>query len=285
MFLPELAAFVMFVSLIGAASRASAQNADAKAAARAAFEKGVAAFDDRRFAEAAEAFDTAYRLSPAYVVLYNIGQVDVILGRSVEAVDAFDRYLKQGASAVPADRRREVEGEIEKQTARIGTIAVRTFPDGAQLRVDGALVGTTPLPKPVRVTAGRHTVAATLKGRAPEIREVDVGGRAEIALELTLEPTASDGTASAPSVAPPAAPPAAAPAPPSAAGDAKPPEDTAAGESVPAPPQIVSQQVTVPGYYVRETTVGFHYPDRWTIEQVGPNTYRWRPLPAQFVPK
>jgi len=86
---------------------------------------------------------------------------------------------------------------------------------------------------------------------------------------------------------PPAAqpvPPSAQPAPPSAA-DAKPPEDTAAGEGVPATPQIVYQQVTVPGYYVRETTVGFHYPDRWAIEQVGPNTYSWRPLPAQFVPK
>ena len=49
--------------------------------------------------------------------------------------------------------------------------------------------------------------------------------------------------------------------------------------------QIVYQQVTVPGYYVRETTAGFHYPERWMIEQVGPNTYSWRPLPAQFVPK
>ena len=81
------------------------------------------------------------------------------------------------------------------------------------------------------------------------------------------------------------APPAAQPAPPSAPGDAKPPEDTASGESAPATPQIVYQQVTVPGYYVRETTAGFHYPDRWMIEQVGPNTYSWRPLPAQFVPK
>jgi hypothetical protein len=183
------------------AARAGAQTADAKAAARAQFEKGVAAFDDRRYAEAADAFEAAYRLSPAFVVLYNIGQVDVVLGRSVEAVDAFDRYLKQGASAVPADRRREVEGEIEKQTARIGSIAVRTFPDGAELRVDGALVGRTPLQKPVRVTAGRHTVAATLKGRTPEVRDVEVGGRAEIALELTLEPNA-DGTATTPASAP-----------------------------------------------------------------------------------
>jgi hypothetical protein len=63
-----------------------------------------------------------------------------------------------------------------------------------------------------------------------------------------------------------------------------PPAGTAAPE-LPPVPQIVSQQVIVPGYYVRETTVGFHYPDRWTVEQVAPNTYRWRQLPAQFVPK
>ena len=202
MFLPELTAFVLVMSLVCVASRAGAQTADAKAAARTHFEKGVAAFDDRRFSEAAEEFETAYRLSPAFVVLYNIGQVDVILGRSVEAVDAFDKYLKQGASAVPADRRREVEAEIEKQTARIGTIAVRTFPDGAELRVDGALVGTTPLPKPVRVTAGHHTLAASLKGKT-EVRDVDVGGRAEIAIELRLEAAPSDGATNvASSVAP-----------------------------------------------------------------------------------
>jgi len=62
------------------------------------------------------------------------------------------------------------------------------------------------------------------------------------------------------------------------------PEEPAPRES-PAPPQIVRQVVTIPGYVVRETTVGYHYPERWMIEQVGPNAYRWRQLPAQFVPK
>jgi hypothetical protein len=47
----------------------------------------------------------------------------------------------------------------------------------------------------------------------------------------------------------------------------------------------VRQEVTVPGYYVRETTVGFHYPDRWSIEQAAPNVYRWQQIPGQFVPK
>src|SRR5262245_8814518 len=113
----ETISFTVVLALVAVASAARAETADAKAAARARFEKGVAAFDERRFAEAAQEFEAAYKLSPAFVVLYNIGQVNVVLGRAVEAADAFDRYLKQGASAVSAERRREVEAEIEKQTA------------------------------------------------------------------------------------------------------------------------------------------------------------------------
>jgi hypothetical protein len=198
---PLLLALIVTVWAIGLASVARAE--DPKAAARAHFQKGVAAFDERRFAEAGEEFETAYRLSPAFVVLYNIGQVHVVLGRSVEAVDAFDRYLKQGASAVSPERRREVEAEIEKQSARIGTIAVKTSPADAEVRVDGALVGKAPLAKPVRVTAGRHTVSATLADHQPAVREIEVAGRGELALELVLEAVASP---SAPAAAPPPAP-------------------------------------------------------------------------------
>ena len=64
-----------------------------------------------------------------------------------------------------------------------------------------------------------------------------------------------------------------------------PPEAAPPAEKPPEGPQIVRQQLTVPGYYVRETTVGFHYPERWTIEQAGPNVYRWRQIAPQFVPK
>jgi len=235
---------LMILSISILAARAQAQ-ADPKAAAREHFAKGVAAFDDRRFAEAAEEFEEAYRLSPAFVVLYNIGQVDVVLGRSVDAVDAFDKYLKEGASAVPPERRREVEGEIEKQAARIGTIAVRTFPDGAELRVDGRRIGITPLARPVRVTAGRHNVAATLAGRATQVRDVDVGGRAEIALELTLEPALADSAAAAPA-APPAPAQAAQPIAPVAAA-APPPE--------PAAPQPVVEMPVVEKTVIERTFV------------------------------
>jgi len=192
---------VLLVTVLLAYAPAALAKPDAKVAAREHFQKGVAAFEDRRFGEAAEEFDAAYRLWPAYVVLYNIGQVDVALGRSVEAVDAFDKYLKQGASSITAERRREVEAEIDKQTARIGTLAIRTFPEGAEVRVDGKLAGKTPLPGPARVDAGHHTIEAILADHAPRVREVDVAGRAEITVELTLEAVA------APAPPPPAPPP------------------------------------------------------------------------------
>ena len=191
---------------------ALAAEGDPKGAAREHFQKGLAAFADQRFAEAAEEFDEAYKLSPAFKLLYNIGLVDVALGRSVEAVDAFDRYLKQGASAIPAERRREVGEEIDKQLARIGTVSIRTFPEGAEIRIDGVLVGRTPLPKPVRVNAGRHAVEAILAGHSAQTREIAISGKADSAIEMTLEAIAAPA-ASAPAI-PVEPPPAPAPSPP-----------------------------------------------------------------------
>ena len=197
--------FATFLSLLIAfalpgARRALAADADAKAAAREHFQKGLAAYADERFAEAADEFAEAYRLSPAFKILYNIGQVNVALGRSVEAVDAFDRYVKQGASTIPAERRREVAAEIEKQRARIGVVSIRTLPVGADVRIDGVLVGQTPMGNPVRLNAGRHTIEASLSGHSTQTRELDVSGRAEIAIELALEAI----VVPAPNPAPPA---------------------------------------------------------------------------------
>jgi tetratricopeptide (TPR) repeat protein len=190
---------VLLIALVEHATPAFAES-DPKTAARAHFERGVTAFNERRYADAAQEFDTAYRLSPAFVVLYNIGQVDAALGRSVEAVDAFDEYLKQGASAVPLKRRAEVQAEIEAEFEHIGAIVVHTTPEAAEIRLDGKLVGKTPLGHSIRATAGKHTVEAVLAAHATEVREIDLAGRAEIMVDFTL----AENTVQVPAPAPPA---------------------------------------------------------------------------------
>lgn len=51
------------------------------------------------------------------------------------------------------------------------------------------------------------------------------------------------------------------------------------------PFELASQVVTIPGYVVTETTTGYIYPERWTLEQLNVGVYQWRLLPAGFRPK
>ena len=112
-------------------------------------------------------------------------------------MEAFERYLREG-TAIPAERRREVEAELDKQLARVGAVTVRTVPTGAEIRIDARLIGKTPLPGPARLTAGPHTVQAVLAGYTTHIRDIEVAGRSPQDVELVLEKF----TAQPPSAAP-----------------------------------------------------------------------------------
>jgi hypothetical protein len=49
-----------------------------------------------------------------------------------------------------------------------------------------------------------------------------------------------------------------------------------------APLEWTERLLTIPGYYVTETTTGYIYPERWTLEQLNVGVYGWRLLPAEF---
>ena len=208
---------LIMLPIFFSAAPAAAATLDAKQVAHAHFDRGVTAFADKRFAEALDEFEAAYRAEPVFQVLYNIGQVNVALGHSVEAVAAYEEYLKLGASAITAARRREVKDEIARQVAHIGTIAVATHPEGADIRLDGRLIGRTPLPAPIKVNPGRNTVETLLLAHGNEVREVETRGGSVESVELTLVPLAPAATIAATPAKPAPAPVAPASASPAAA--------------------------------------------------------------------
>jgi hypothetical protein len=164
---------------------APAASEESKAAAHAHFDKGLAASNDQRFGDAAVEFEKAYELFPDFRVLYNIGKVRVALGRSAEAVDAFEAYLAKGGAEVAEERQQELRDAIATQMSHVATLAIRVSPDGAELRVDGKLVGLAPLPAPLRLTEGKHTVEAMLPGRPVQLRELELPGAS--ALDVVLD--------------------------------------------------------------------------------------------------
>ena len=83
--------------------------------ARPLFEQGVAALRENRYADAITLLERSYALRASPVVLYNLALALRGAGRYREAVQAFERYLRQpSASATPAEL-----GEIERELPRM----------------------------------------------------------------------------------------------------------------------------------------------------------------------
>jgi hypothetical protein len=171
--------------------------ADPKAEAREHFDRAMALVDQGALQQAIVEFRRAYDLMPHYTVLYNIGQAYVALGKPVEAVDTYTRYLEEGAERVNKARRAEVESELSRQKAKIGEVTLRVEPPGARVSVDGKDVGEAPLEQPVRLAAGNHTIEASLVGHEPAARQVSVVGQGQETVELVLRPVSEPAEAKA----------------------------------------------------------------------------------------
>jgi hypothetical protein len=102
------------------------------------------------------------------------------------AYTSFSRYLAEGGSELPADRRDEVQREVTRLQGRVGRLRIVVDRPGAEVSVDDVAVGRTPLAEPVLVAAGRPRVQVSLSGYAPVSRVVEVAGQETANVEIGL---------------------------------------------------------------------------------------------------
>jgi hypothetical protein len=74
--------------------------------------------------------------------------------------------------------------------AGVGTLALGGTPVGAEVFIDGEKAGTLPLPGPVTLTAGEHTIKIVKGGFAPMIDVFNVRRKAQTKLDVELVPIA-----------------------------------------------------------------------------------------------
>jgi tetratricopeptide (TPR) repeat protein len=77
---------------------------------------GRSYFGQERYAEALKEFNEAYRLSHRSAFLYNIGVCYENLGQPEQAIDAFERFLREDTSD-----RADVEARIAKLRSQVST--------------------------------------------------------------------------------------------------------------------------------------------------------------------
>jgi hypothetical protein len=162
------------------------QNADKMAEARRRYDLGLKLYEDGNYEASRIEFERAMDLAPSYRILYNIGQAYKQLNNYVASVAAFERYISEGGAEVPEDRRTAVKSEIVELRKRIGTIRIVTQP-GAEILVDGVVVGKAPLSEPLSVNPGLRRFGAQLSGHLPATKTITVGSSDNPMLTLQLE--------------------------------------------------------------------------------------------------
>ena len=180
--------------LVSAASTASANDKPpterpSKAAtdeARERFKRGVDLFRDGDYRAALIEFNRAIQVAPNAKIHYNIAQTCLEMQDYACALRAFERYLAEAGADIPKDRRQLSEREVERLKKLVGYVRITSNKDGAEVTIDDAVVGRTPLVDPVLVGAGRHKVTLSLAPLNPATRVVDVAGgdRLDVAVDL-----------------------------------------------------------------------------------------------------
>ena len=171
----------------------------AKAQAQELLSQGSKLYHQGDLAGALEKFEAAYVAFPSPKLMFNIGQANRDLGRPVEAVEAFQRFLAEAADVSP-ETMAEARNSVAELRGRLGRIRIDCDTAGAQIAVDGKSVGVAPLPDLVWATPGRHQVTAKHVRAAPAIEDVDVAVGSVNTVTMRLLPLAAS-VALAPKVA------------------------------------------------------------------------------------
>jgi len=154
--------------------------------ARTAFQEGVRQFAEQHFAEALEAFRRAYRIRPHPSVLVNIANCHVSLEQPQQAVTLFERYLADPSTNITPAQRSEIEQALESARRRLATVTLHIVPAGAEVFLDGDLVGSAPLRRPLQTGPGPHVFEARLAGVGTQQYQARLaaGGQLTITLDL-----------------------------------------------------------------------------------------------------
>ncbi len=177
------------------AAAATAQPAETEEAldpaeeeARILFDHGRELAEDRRFAEAAEAFERSLERHARPSTRFNLALCLFALGRHVETLDVLERYVEEA----PPE---EAEGVIEARRmmalarGRLATLAVEAVPADANVTIDGEAFADA---SELRLDPGVHVLRVAATDHATRVirLELDAGERRRelVRLESTRSP-------------------------------------------------------------------------------------------------
>ncbi|HEY3499868.1 MAG TPA: PEGA domain-containing protein [Polyangiaceae bacterium] len=168
----------------------AAESGDARDRARVLFERGSAAYSDKRYFEAIDLFLETQRVYPTPHLAFNIAKAYDHVGNQTGALRYYREYLRGSSDAADAA---EVKGRIAALEAALAArgiqqISVLSVPEGATVWLDDQPVGVTPWTG--ENAPGRYRITLRYPGHTDvtETLELASDHAAELRVELRAEP-------------------------------------------------------------------------------------------------
>jgi len=171
------------VLLFATAARAQP---DLREQARRHFAQGVAFFESRDYEGALSEFEAAQRASPHPRILRNIAGAQEALRRYTDAIATLEQFVAE--PGVTAAERRQADAQLRALRNLLARVEIVARPVGAEILVDGRLVGRAPLAEPVALASGQVHIVVRLAGHRSAERDIRVAAGGAGREEFVLEP-------------------------------------------------------------------------------------------------
>ncbi len=144
-------------------------------------------FKAGQFEKAREFYATAYKQKPDHATLLLLAQAEAKANKNVDAAGHLELYLREAKSASAEDRA-AADKLFWDVTAKLATWRVNVSVEGAEVYLDGKLVGKSPLAAPLFVEPNTHEVEARKEGFLPEKDMLVAAPNTESETTLAMKP-------------------------------------------------------------------------------------------------
>ena len=171
----------------------TAPRTSADPTADALIEQGISLREQQRDEEAVSVFRRARALEDSARVRTQLGLALLASGDFVESYELLHEVLLSRDPWVE-ERRAAIESSFASASAHVGIVEISGGEPGAQVSVNGRVVGALPILHPVHALTGRTVIEVVLDGYHPATHEVTVEPGQTARLRVTLVPRAPESS-------------------------------------------------------------------------------------------
>ena len=196
-----LSAISLMAVVLSTSAPAEAQDDALTGTARDLFVKAARAAEQGKWDQCRAGMLAAYLLKKHPQVAGNLGGCEMQLGLYRDAAEHISFFLRESPPSLPASARSIAEARLEEARRKIGTLKVKVDRAGAEVAVDGRVIGRSPIVEAIFVEPGAHVLEARADGVLPAKSTISVAAGAEREVTLSIA-EAQPRRDSAPAAAP-----------------------------------------------------------------------------------